>query len=337
MAGDVPSLAPPACAPGPVVVPPETARLAAAAASYADASQAPATRRAYDSSWWMFATWCDDHQAIALPASPDVVALYLTFVAQAGRRVATMARILAAIGDRHRRADLAPPASARLTGIWSGIRRAERAPQRQVRALVTADLRKVVARLPAGTAGQRDKALLVLAFSGALRRSELVSLELDTGRRIVATSSVAFVPGGLRISLGRSKTDQEGRGQIIAIPRGRTKLCPVAALREWLDLSGISDGPIFREVDRHGRVGATALSDRAFADVVKRAVARTGMAPDLFSGHSCRAGFVTEAAAKGATLEQIMRQTRHKKPETVLLYMREADLFSNNAAGKIGL
>ena len=337
MAGDVPSLASPARATGLAAAPPEVARLAAAAASYADASQAPATRRAYDSSWRAFATWCDEHQAVALPASPDVVALYLTSVAQDGRRVATLARIVAAIGDRHRRADLPPPASARLTEIWSGIRRAERAPQRQVRALVTADLRRAVARLPESVAGARDKALLVLAFSGALRRSELVSLELDTGRRILATSSVAFVPGGLRISLGRSKTDQEGRGQIIAIPRGRTKLCPVTALREWLDLSGISAGPVFREVDRHGRVGQTPLSARAFADVVKRAVARTGMAPELFSGHSCRAGFVTEAASKGATLEQIMRQTRHKKPETVLLYMREADLFSNNAAGKIGL
>lgn len=337
MAGDDPSLTPPARAALPTAAGQEVARLAGAAADYADASQASATRRAYDSAWRAFATWCDGHQAQALPASPDVVALYLADVASRGRAVATVAMIVAAIGDRHRRADLAPPKSDRLTQVWAGIRRAEAAPQRQAAALVTADLRRVVAKLPAGPAGFRDKAFLLVGFAAALRRSELVGLEIETGRRILSTGSIAFVPGGLRILLGVSKTDQEGRGALIAIPRGKTKLCPVGALRAWLDLAGISTGPVFREVDRHGRIGSAALSDGAAARLIKRAVSRAGLDPAVFSGHSLRAGFVTEAAKNGVTVELIMRQTRHTKAETVQRYIREADAFTRNAASKVGL
>ena len=337
MAGDVPSLAPPACVPGQVAVPPEVARLAAAAASFADASQASATRRAYDTCWKAFSAWCDTHQAVALPASPDVVALYLTERALAGARVSTMSKDLAAIGDRHHRADLPRPKSARLDEIWAGIRRENFRPRRQSAALVTADLRRVVSRLPGSTAGVRDRALLLVGFAGALRRSELVALEIDDGRGQSASSRCSFVPGGLHIHLGKTKTDQEGRGRSVAIPRGKTKLCPVVALRTWLDLSQITRGPVFRGIDRHGRVGRTALTDRAVADIVKKAVLRAGLNPVLFSGHSLRAGFVTSAAVAGVTTELIMRQTGHVKGETVAMYVREVELFSRNAASKVGL
>ena len=314
----------------------EVAGLAAAAAANADASQASSTRRAYLSRWRAFQRWCERMGVVALPADAGVVAAYITAIAPT-KSVATLNGILAAIGSAHRRSNFPPPASATLTEIWAGIRREEAAPQRQVRALVTADLRKVITKLPDTAAGARDKAMLLVGFAAALRRSELVALELETGARIFSSGCIGFVAGGLKISLLRSKTDQEGRGQIIAIPRGKTKLCPVTAMRDWTQLAGIKSGPIFREVDRHGRIGNVAISDRAAADVIKRAVSRAGFDPALFSGHSLRAGFVTEAAKNGVPIELIMRQTRHTKAETVQRYIREADAFSRNAASKVGL
>ena len=337
MADDDDTPASPPSVPAPTAAGAEITRLAGVAADYAERSQSSATRRAYDSAWRAFNAWCDDHQATALPAHPDVVAVYLADRAQRGARKATLAKIIAAIGDAHRRADAAPPASARLTEIWSGIRRADHREPRQAAALATADLRRVVARLPQTTAGARDRAFLLVGFAAALRGSEIVALQLADGAGESAANRCGFVAGGLRIRLGATKTDQEGVGAVIAIPRGKTKLCPVTALRAWLDLSQISGGPIFRPVDRHGRIGQTALSGRAVADIVKRAVSRAGLDPLRFSGHSLRAGFVTSAAIAGVTTELIMRQTRHKKAETVAMYVREAELFSRNAASKVGL
>lgn len=322
--------------PRPAAAGAEVARLAAAAAAYADAAQAASTRRAYQTKWRAFSTWCELHRAAPLPAAPDVVALYLTELAPT-RSVSTLTVILAAIGDAHGAAGLPRPTSARLADVWAGIRRKHGRPPAQKSALVTADLRKVVARLPPTIAGARDKALLLVCFAGALRRSELVALELADNARRDVLCRCSFVPGGLHIRLGRSKTDQEGRGQLVAIPRGKTRLCPVVALRAWLDVAKISSGPIFREVDRHGRVGSAALSGHAVAGIVKRAALRAGLDPMQFSGHSLRAGFVTSAAQAGVTTELIMRQTRHQKAETVAMYVREAEFFTRNAAAKVGL
>ncbi|MDR3514070.1 MAG: site-specific integrase [Caulobacteraceae bacterium] len=314
----------------------EVDRLAAAAAAYADAASAASTRRAYDSSWRAFETWCAAHQAVALPAHPGTVLLFLTD--HAGRlSVASLARHLAAIRSKHRLADLPAPGGPELERVWSGIRREHgRAPRKKF-ALVTADLRRVVQRLPEDLGGQRDRALLLVGFAGALRRSELAPLELDDGKSLCGPSRIRFVPGGLEIRLDRSKTDQEGAGHVVAIPHGKTKLCPVRALRAWLEAAAIAAGPVFRAVDRHGRVAAAAISDRAVADIVKRACERAGLDPEVFSGHSLRAGLVTSAANAGLDVELIMRQTRHTKADTVLGYIRDADRFKRNAAGKVGL
>jgi integrase len=315
----------------------EVTRLAAAAAEYADAARASSTRRAYQSSWRAFTSWCEAHHArTELPIDAAIVAFWLIDLAP-GRSVATLSRHLAAIRAIHADAGQPPPASPALTKIWTGIRHKHSREPRQARPLTTKDLRAVIKRLPADVSGLRDKALLLLAFAGALRRSELVALELEGDAGIYAVCRCRFVAGGLHIRLGKSKGDQEGRGQTIAIPFGKTDLCPVAALRAWLDAARISAGPIFRQVDRHGRVGAAALTDGSVARIIKRAVGRTGMAPDLFSGHSPRAGFVTQAAGAGVSTELIMRQTRHKKAETVAIYVREASLFDRNAASKVGL
>lgn len=315
----------------------EVRRLAAAAADYADASKASATRRAYNSRWRQFSSWCVAHGfAGEAPTDPNVLILYMTDVAPR-LSVSTMFQTIAAIAEVHRRENLPPPASSRLDEVWSGIRRTRGRPPRKKRALVTAELRKVVARLPPTLAGSRDRALFLLGFSGALRRSELVALWLDWPADDVAACRCSFVAGGLLIDLGRSKTDQEGRGHQVAIPHGKTALCPVAALRDWLDISQISCGPIFRGVDRHGRLGAEALTGKSASEIVKRGVAHTKLDPRLFGAHSLRAGFITSAAAGGADLQLIMRQSRHKKTETVMGYVREAEFFTRNAASKVGL
>jgi len=320
----------------PAAAGPEVARLAAAAAAYADASMASNTRRAYQSDWRDFSSWCEARHLTPLPASADVVALYLTDRAGA-LKVSTLERKLAAIRAAHRRSDLPTPASAALDEIWSGIRRTHGRPPDQKRALLTDDLKRVIRRLPPGPAALRDKALLLLGFAGALRRSELAALELDAGAGIRGPLRVRFVPEGLEILIDRSKADQDGEGAVIGVPAGRTALCPVQALRAWLDEARIATGPIFRPIDRHGRLANRAMSGAAASEVVKRACARAKVDPDLIGGHSLRSGLVTQAILNDVAVPTIMQQTRHARVETVNRYVRVADRFRKNAAAKVGL
>jgi integrase len=174
--------------------------------------------------------------------------------------------------------------------------------------------------------GRRDRALLLLGFAAALRRSELVAL---------AVADMAVVAEGIRLTVRRSKTDQDAAGAVIGVVRTGTPSCPVAALTAWLAAAGITDGRLFRRVDRHGRIGA-ALSDQSVALVVKRRAALVGLDAAAFSGHSLRAGLATAAAAHGVEERLIMRQTRHVSL-TVRRYIRDGEVFLGNASGRVGL
>jgi integrase len=329
-------VSPPACAREATATGQNLVRRAAEVAEYAVASKSPATRRAYDHCWRSFEAWCAEHGLKPLPADPNDVAFYLIDRAKAGLRISTLNQHLAAIADAHQLGGEALPSGPWLTQAWGGIRRKHAKLPRKVSALVTADLRRVCAKLPAGPAGVRDKALLLIGFAGAFRRSELVVLAIgDTGNR--GGHQLSIVPAGVQILMGRTKTDQEMTGRTVAIPRGKTKICPVAALEAWLALARISAGPVFRGVDRHGRISPRGLSDRAVADIVKRAVVRAGLNPSLFSGHSLRSGFVTSASQAGVATEVIMLQTGHRDPKTVAGYIRDAELWTRNPAGKLGL
>lgn len=320
----------------PAAAGPEVARLAAAAVAYAGADMALNTRRAYESDWRDFTAWCGPRGAVALPASADVVALYLTD--RASRcSVATLQRRIAAIRSRHRNEDILPPDSARLRAVWAGIRRTNGRPPSQKRAIITEDLKRIVRRLPATLTGARDKALLLVGFAAALRRSELAALVLDTGAGNRAPLRLRFVPEGLEVVIDRSKADQEGRGAIVGVPTGKTGLCPVKAVRSWLDLSGIRQGPIFRPIDRHGNLGPAAMSGQAAAAVVKRAGAKAQFDARSLGGHSLRAGLVTSAIMADVAVPVIMQQTRHARVEVLNRYVRQAERFSKNAAGKVGL
>jgi integrase len=168
--------------------------------------------------------------------------------------------------------------------------------------------------------------LLLIGFAGALRRSELVALDVG---------DIEHVHQGIIVTLRRSKTDQDGQGRKIGIPFGRRRWCPVAAFEAWLAVSRIVAGPIFRPVDRHGHVLETRLSGEAVSHVVQERVAAVGLDPSPYSGHSLRAGFATSAAQAGVLTSRIRAQTRHASDAMLARYVRDGELFTENAAGAL--
>lgn len=294
------------------------------ARAFAAASKATRTRDAYRGAFGAFVAWCDAQGLCALPAAPDTVALFLTSRAQEGRKVATLEQALAAVAQAHKAAGLdSPRGAAVVREVMRGIRRTLGVAPTQKAPAVASDVRAMVAALPDGLLGQRDRALLLLGFAGAFRRSELVGLDVE---------DVAFGEDGATVTLRRSKTDQEGEGRKVGIPFGSSPaLCPVRALRAWLDAAQITEGPIFREVTRHGHVRAR-LTGHAIARVVKRSALAAGLDPARFSGHSLRAGLATAAAKAGKSERAIMAQTGHRSVTMVRRYIRDASLFADNAA-----
>jgi integrase len=176
-------------------------------------------------------------------------------------------------------------------------------------------------RAGADIKGRRDCALLLLGFAGAFRRSELVALDV---------ADLQFCDGGLRVVIRKSKTDQEGQGATIAITRGSIA-CPVEAVRAWIKAAGIVDGPLFRPVTRMGKVSARRLSARAVAELVKAYANRADLRAADFSGHSLRSGFLTSAAARGASIFKMMDVSRHKSMDTLRGYVRDAEMFHDHA------
>ncbi|MGG5889031.1 site-specific integrase [Falsiroseomonas sp. HC035] len=175
----------------------------------------------------------------------------------------------------------------------------------------------------------RDRALLLVGFAAALRRAELVGLDV---------ADLRPVPKGILLTLRRSKTDPDGAGTEVALPHGQHELtCPVRALAAWRAAAGLADGAVFVSVTKGGRATATRLSDRDVARVVKAAVAAAGYDPASFAGHSMRAGFATSAARAGVPEAAIMQQTRHRSAATLRGYVRRGGLFRDNAASKVGL
>lgn len=298
---------------------------------YAQAGLAANTRRVYGSSWRSFCSWCASVERVPLPAEAATVALFLTARAPS-TAVSTLARHLAAIAAAHHQAGLPAPDHPDLDRVWAGIRRTHGRPPRKKRALVVEDLRRVLAKLPDSLPGKRDRAVLLVGFAGALRRSELANLSLSGPG--VTYVRAEFVAGGLEIHLDRGKGDQEGRGAIVAIPYGK-RICAVAALQAWIAAAKITSGPVFRSVDRHGRLGAAAISDKAIAGIVKAACERAGLDPAVFAGHSLRSGLLTSAAEKGAAPDVLQGHARHSKFDTTRGYIQAGDRFKRNAAGKV--
>ena len=288
--------------------------------AYLRASLSSNSRKAYRSDLDHFIAWGGE-----IPASPEMVAAYLATYAEC-HAIATLARRLVSIGKAHTAQGLNSPTDSELVrATLRGIRRTYGSAQRQVAPAIKEDLLAMVAGL-GGIKGIRDKALLLVGFAGAFRRSELVSLTV---------ADMEHAQQGLLIRIRRSKTDQEGLGRSVAIPFARGAVCPVHALQEWLTASGISEGAIFRGINRHGHISDTTLAPQAVALVVKERAKAVGLDPAKYAGHSLRSGLVTSAAQLGVSSWKIRAQTGHKSDSMLARYIRNANVFVDNAAGAI--
>lgn len=366
--------------------PSQVAGLLADAEQVMAASRADNTTRAYDSDWRRFVTWCVEHDIAPLPASAGAVVAYLMDAARPvpGRsepryKVSTLARWVTTINVAHRDQGLPKPGETpQVRAFLAGLSRTHGTRPRQVAPLLLDDVRSTISHMdptvwPAGVSATRDAALILAAFAGAFRRSELAGLDLR---------DVTFDRAdGVHLLVRRSKTDQDGAGQVKPAPFGQTPgTCTPCALARWLrvlaavhaadsagrpqrvevmrvvlgddpdvhicrgdrltpteGVHGPLDAPLLRRVDRHGRVLPGRVSGDAVAQVIKRRVADAGIDPAQFSGHSPRAGFVTEALRHGASAHAIMRQTGHRDPATVETYARERAPMEGNAVRDLGL
>lgn len=315
------------------LIPHATAPLAAPldrAAAYAEKSIAPATRRALETDWKHFTAWCEQHGVVSLPAEPATVAAYIADMADGGYKLATIERRLSSIGKRHSTSGQPNPTKTEMIHhTIGGIRRTLGRAQTQKAPAITETVRALLGTLDTSRAGLRDRALLLVGFAGAFRRSELVGLDV---------ADLRFVAGGVEITLRTSKTDQEGQGTTKGLPLGQNAAtCPVRALRAWLAAAELVSGALFRPIDRHGNVKGARLSSSAVARIVKRCAGAAGLDPADYAGHSLRAGLATAAAAAGVSERSIMSQTGHKSEAMVRRYIRRGSLFSDNAASKVGL
>jgi site-specific recombinase XerD len=308
-------------------IPPQLAAEIEAARSYRARSKAANTVRAYDSDWRQFEEWCWVRDLEPMPAMPEAVATYLASLAQAGRADSTIGRHLAAIAWHHRQAGQVAPQHRDprdvIADTLAGIRREQRArPTRKKSAILAADL----ARMIAAAEGQspraiRDRAVMALGLAAALRRSELVALQL---------ADLELVREGLKLTIRHSKTDQEGAGQVIAVPSGKV-LKPGPRLNEWLSVRGGEAGPLFYRTDAQGMMTKEPMSDRSVARLIQRYAEKVGLDPAAVGAHSLRSGFLTEAAKAGASLPKMQEVSRQKKVEVLLGYVRDAALFENHA------
>ena len=293
-------------------------------------SKAENTRRAYKSDVQNFTHWCKANHLDRLPPEPSTIALYISDLAEQGKKCSTIKRRLSAIKMFYKAQGHDSPTSDQLVkSTMEGIQRANGVALIQKKPLLIDDMQKMIAILPDSLIGVRDKALLLLGFAGAFRRSELVSLDVE---------DLEFNKGGIVIVIRRSKTDQKGRGIKKGIPYGSNLLtCPVRALTDWFDMTGIESGAVFRSVKKGGVLKEGRLSDRDVARIVKRIVLKVGLNPDDFAGHSLRSGFATQAAINNARFDKIMDQGGWKSEMTVKRYIRDGNLFRDNAASKLGL
>ncbi len=296
------------------------------AVAYAKAAHAAATRRAYESDWAIFTTWCTQHGLASLPALPDIVAIFASDQADAGLKPSTINRRVAAIGHHHRvggyPAPTAMPTAGRLTQVLAGIRAEQGGAKRQKHPADAAALRNMLAAIDGeGLRALRDRAILAIGMAGALRRSEIAALQVE---------HIGLVPEGIRVTIAHSKTDQARQGIVIAIPEG-SRLRPKALLLAWMDAAGHVEGPLFLRLSRLDALTAAAMSDRAIARLVQRHAAAAGYDPTQFAGHSLRAGFLTEAASQGATIFKLQEVSMHKSVQVLADYVRNADLFKDHA------
>ncbi len=290
--------------------------------AYMQNEKASGTRRAYASDFRIFSDWCRARGISHLPANPEVVATFISSEAATGIRPSTIGRRLAAIRYAHRLAGEPTPTDAELVGVtMRGIRRTVGSAKVKKAPATAPRINDMLQHIPDSLTGKRDRALLLLGFAAALRRSELVALQV---------SDLELSADGARVLIRRSKTDKEGHGRTVGIPAGG-RLGVVEAVTSWLMASGITSGSIFRPINRHGQVLPAALTGTTVAAIVKAYASRSGLDPATFSGHSLRRGFLTSAAQHGVTLAKMKAVSGHKSTDVLMGYVDDAELFKDHA------
>jgi integrase len=296
-------------------------------------AKAPSTRKAYQSDWRIFESWCAAYRLASLPAAPQTIALYIASCVGARLASATIARRLASISKAHQAAGFEDSTASTkhfvVGEVLKGARRTLGVAQKCKDPLLLNDILLLLAACPNNLLGLRDRALILTGFAGAFRRSELCAMTV---------ADLRFSASGLVINVPRSKADQEQAGDKVAIPFGEHEdTCPINALRKWLSTANVTDGSVFRGVDRHDKVASTGLHRDSIAAIFKTAAMRAGMNAINIAGHSVRAGMATQAALNGSSERAIAKTTRHKSRRDLRRYIRPGELFRENASASLGL
>ena len=295
-------------------------------------SKASNTVRAYKSDFSDFGVFCAQNGFKSLPSEPKVVSLYLTHLSTKDAKMSTLKRRLVSIGVIHKLKghylDTKHPA---IIENIMGIKRRKGSFQKSKKPILINNLKKIINVIDEQKKEEikklRDRSIILIGFSGGFRRNEIVSLDYD---------DLDFVPEGLKLSIRRSKTDQFGEGFTKALPYfDSSQYCPVVSLKKLLDLSKIRSGPVFRRFSKGSKLSENRLTDQTVALLIKEYLNLAGIDSKNFSGHSLRSGFATSAAESGVEERNIMAMTGHKSTEMVRRYIKEANLFKNNALNKI--
>tara|TARA_B110001450_G_scaffold226406_1_gene225143 strand:- start:2905 stop:3861 length:957 start_codon:yes stop_codon:yes gene_type:complete len=295
-------------------------------------SKANNTVRAYKSDFNDFGIFCAQNGFKSLPSEPKIVTLYLTHLSSKGVKMSTLKRRLVSIGVIHKLKghylDTKHPA---IIENIMGIKRRKGSIQKSKKPILINSLKEIVNVIDQQNNKEikksRDRSIILIGFSGGFRRNEIVSLDYD---------DLDFVPEGLKISLKRSKTDQFGEGLRKALPYfDSSQYCPVLSLKKWIEISKITSGPLFRRFSKGSKLSNNRLTDQTVALLIKEYLRLAGIDSKDYSGHSLRSGFATSAAESGVEERSIMAMTGHKSTEMVRRYIKEANLFKNNALNKI--
>ena len=295
-------------------------------------SKANNTIRAYKSDFNDFGLFCAQNGFKSLPSEPKIVSLYLTYLSTKEIKMSTLKRRLVSIGVIHKlKGHYLDTKHPSIIENIMGIKRRKGSYQKGKKPLLINNLKLLINVIDKDNNEEimsaRDRSIILIGFSGGFRRNEIVSLDFD---------DLDFVSEGLKINLKRSKTDQFGEGSAKGLPYfDNTRYCPVLSLKKWIEISNIKSGPLFRRFSKGSKLTDNRLTDQTVALIIKKYLKLAGIESKNYSGHSLRSGFATSAAESGADERSIMAMTGHKSTEMVRRYIKEANLFKNNALNKI--
>ena len=295
-------------------------------------SKSENTVRAYKSDFNDFGLFCTQNGFKSLPSEPKIVSLYLTHLSTKGVKISTIKRRLVSIGVIHKlKGQYLDTKHPSIIENIMGIKRRKGSVQKGKKPLLINSLKAVINAIDENIKEEikkfRDRSIILIGFSGGFRRNEIVSLEYD---------DLDFVVEGVKINLRRSKTDQFGEGMVKGLPYfDNSQYCPVISLQKWIDISNINEGPLFRRFTKGSKLSENRLTDQTVALLIKKYLKLAGIDNKNYSGHSLRSGFATSAAESGVEERSIMAMTGHKSTEMVRRYIKEANLFKNNALNKI--